>query len=92
MSNNELKEALYSREPVCFLGMQYDYVSAVIYRVCQGELYITAELMDVKENSVTITRAEQVERCSTNCRLRSDCDSMAKAKAEQEERSERECG
>ena len=67
MSNSELKEALYSREPVCFLGMQYDYVSAVIYCVCQGELYITVELMDKKSNSVTIAHAEKVERSEREC-------------------------
>lgn len=62
MTNAELKEALFSREPVSFLGTPYDYVSAVIYRTCHGKLYITAELMDEKGNSVTIAHAEKVER------------------------------
>lgn len=62
MSNAELKEALFSREPVVHMGTRYDYVSGIIYRTCKGELYITAELMDVKGNSVTIAHADKVER------------------------------
>lgn len=68
MSNAELKEALFSREPVVHMGTRYDYVSAIIYRVCKGELYITAELEDRCGHSVTIVHAEKVEKvpaCST---------------------------
>lgn len=61
MTNEELKRALFSREPVRFLGMRYDYISAVIYRTCRGTMYITAELTDKKSNSVTIAHAHQVE-------------------------------
>lgn len=68
MSNAELKEALFSREPVVHMGTRYDYVSGIIYRVCKGELYITAELSDRRGHSVTIVHAEKVEKvpaCST---------------------------
>lgn len=68
MTNAELKEALFSREPVVHMGTRYDYVSGIIYRTCKGQLYITAELMDAKGNSVTIVHGEKVEKvpaCST---------------------------
>ena len=68
MSNAELKEALFSREPVMHMGTRYDYVSGIIYRTCKGQLYITAELMDTAGNSVTIVHADKVEKvsaCST---------------------------
>lgn len=56
------KAALLSREPVRFLGARYDYVSAVIYRTCNGEVYITVELTDEVRGQTTLARAEQVER------------------------------
>lgn len=68
MSNAELKEALFSKEPVMHMGIEYRCVSGIIYRVCKGELYITAELSDRCGHSVTIVHAERVEKvpaCST---------------------------
>lgn len=64
MNNAELKEALFSREPVVHMGTRYDYVSGIIYRTCKGQLYITAELMDKAGNSVTIVRADKVQRAA----------------------------
>ena len=64
MSNAELKEALFSREPVVHMGTRYDYVSGIIYRTCKGQLYITAELMDTEGNSVTVAHADKVERAA----------------------------
>lgn len=64
MSNSELKEALFTRQPVQHMGIRYDYVSAIIYRTYKRELYITAELTDAKANSVTIVHAAKVEAVS----------------------------
>ncbi|MBQ9686283.1 MAG: hypothetical protein IJV41_07050 [Oscillospiraceae bacterium] len=68
MTNAELKQALFSKEPVMHMGTEYECVSAIIYRVCKGELYITAELSDRSGHSVTIVHGEKVEKvpaCST---------------------------
>lgn len=61
MNNADLKNALLSGEPVLFNGMRYDCVSGIIYRRKKGKLCISAELADLKGNSVTIARAEKVE-------------------------------
>lgn len=61
MTNEELKRALFSKEPVLFMGTQYDHVSAIIYRVDKKGLYITGELTDSNRHSVTIAHAEKIE-------------------------------
>lgn len=61
MTNEELKRALFSKEPVIFMGTQYDHVSAIIYRVDKKGLYITGELTDSNQRSVTIAHAEKIE-------------------------------
>lgn len=65
MSNEELKRALFSREPVTHMGTEYAYVSAIIYRMCKGKLYITAELADKNGHSVTIVHADKVKAVGT---------------------------
>ena len=62
MTNSELKEALFTREPVMHMGIRYDYVSAVIYRTVKGKLQITAELMDRASHSTTVVHAKAVQR------------------------------
>lgn len=62
MTNSELKEALFTREPVMHMGIRYDYVSAVIYRTVKGKLQITAELMDGIGHSTTVVHASKVEK------------------------------
>lgn len=62
MTNSELKEALFSREPVMHIGIRYDYVSAIIYRTVNGSLQITAELTDGPSHSTTVVHASKVEK------------------------------
>lgn len=62
MTNSELKEALFSREPVQHMGIKYDYVSAIIYRTVKGNLQITAELTDGPSHSTTVVHANKVEK------------------------------
>jgi len=62
MTNSELKEALFSREPVQHMGIKYDYVSAIIYRTVKGNLQITAELTDGPSHSTTVVHASKVEK------------------------------
>ena len=62
MTNSELKETLFSREPVQHMGIKYDYVSAIIYRTVKGKLQITAELTDGPSHSTTVVHASKVEK------------------------------
>lgn len=61
MTNSELKEALFSRQPVMHMGVRYDYVSAIIYRVAEGKLVITAELTDSISRSTSVVPAGKVQ-------------------------------
>lgn len=63
MTNAELKEALFSCEPVIYQKITYTCVSAIIYRKGQGNrVNISAELFDVNGNSVTIAPAALVKK------------------------------
>ena len=65
MTNDELKEALMDRCPVLLsVGnseIEYSRVSAVIYRIIDGKLCVSAELMDKNGRSVTIARAQNIK-------------------------------
>lgn len=61
MSGEQLKEALMKRFPVVHRGINYAYISAIIYRVISGKIVVSVELMDNKASSVTIARANEVE-------------------------------
>lgn len=65
MTNSELKEALFSRQPVMHMGVRYDYVSAIIYRTVKGNLQITAELTDGPSHSTSVVHAAKVEAIKT---------------------------
>lgn len=65
MNNTELKEALFNKRPVIFnmpsLGeIRYKCVSAIIYRVKDGKLTVSAEIEDKCGHSVTIVRPESI--------------------------------
>lgn len=62
MNNQELKEALLQRFPVVCRGVTYDQVSAIIYRAVNGQIVVTAELMDKNVNSVTIVDPKNVSK------------------------------
>lgn len=62
MNNDELKKALFTREPVMHMGIRYDYVSAVIYRTVNGKLQITAELTDGPSHSTIVVHAKAAQR------------------------------
>lgn len=61
MTNEELKEALFNKTPVTAGGINYQCVSAIIYRVINKTLTIQVELLDKNNKSVTITKAEDVQ-------------------------------
>lgn len=61
MTNNEAKEALFAKKPVVYKNTEYSYISAIIYRVDKNNnLFISAELMDKNERSVTIAQLKDV--------------------------------
>lgn len=65
MNNNELKEALLNQRPVIlkhpmYGELHYSCVSAIIYRVKNGKLDVSAELKDKCGCSVTIADPKQI--------------------------------
>ena len=61
MTNDEAKEALKKRTPVIFNGIEYLYISAIIYRYDKNRnLVISAELTDKNKRSVTIAQLKDV--------------------------------
>lgn len=61
MTNDELKEALFSGCQVEHRGIVYKCVSAIIYRNKGGNLDISAELLDKNGNSVSIVEPHLVK-------------------------------
>ena len=61
MTNTEAKNALFNRTPVTYNGIEYLYITAIIYRVdSNNELIISAELLDKNKRSVTIAQLKDV--------------------------------
>lgn len=65
MNNSELKEALFNQRPIIFnkplVGeLHYNRVSAVIYRVKDGRLHVSAEIEDKCGRSVMIVEPENI--------------------------------
>lgn len=65
MNNEELKSALFEPRPVVHNGIKYKCVSAIIYRNKGGRLAISAEVQDMKTNSVCIVDAEKLTEVLT---------------------------
>lgn len=61
MTNEEAKTALFKRTPVTYNGINYAYISAIIYRCDElKNLLISAELTDKNLHSVTIAQIKDV--------------------------------
>ena len=65
MTNEEVKQALANGKPVIYFvplvgDVRYDRVSAVIYRIINGELAVTAELEDRKGRSTATVRIDRL--------------------------------
>lgn len=65
MNNEEVKQALANGKPVIYFvplvgDVRYDRVSAVIYRIINGELAVTAELEDRKGRSTATVRIDRL--------------------------------
>ncbi len=61
MTNEEIKNALFSGCQVEHNGIIYKCVSAIIYRLREGKLLLQAELLDKNCNSVIIADASRVK-------------------------------
>lgn len=61
MTNEEAKTALLHRTPVTYNGINYSYISAIIYRYDKNNnLLISAELTDKNNRSVIIVKLKDV--------------------------------
>ena len=61
VTNNEAKDALFAKTPVVYKNTEYLYISAIVYRVDKNnKLFISAELMDKNERSVTIAQLKEI--------------------------------
>lgn len=65
MTNEEVKQALASGKPVIYYvplvgDVRYGRVSAVIYRIINGELAVTAELEDREGRSTATVRIDRL--------------------------------
>lgn len=62
MTSEEAKKALHSRVPVVCGEIEYKCISAIIYRYDKrGKLLVSAELLDKREQSVTIALIKDVK-------------------------------
>lgn len=61
MTNEELKEALFSGAPVVCDGIRYQKITAIVYRVVNKELFISGELLDGNGNCVVYAPARRIE-------------------------------
>lgn len=65
MTNEELKEAMRSRQPVVLRNPQlgairYKQINAIRYQYNCGRLIVSAELLDYNNNSITVARAKNI--------------------------------
>lgn len=60
MTNEELKEAFLSGQPVESGGIVYSCISAIIYRKDKSGIYVTAELLDKCGHSVSIAEPARI--------------------------------
>lgn len=61
MTNEEAKTALIQRTPITHNGINYAYISAIIYRCDERKnIRVSAELTDKNKRSVTIAQIKDV--------------------------------
>lgn len=66
MTSEEAKECLYSHKEVVCNGIEYECITAIIYRIGdRGNIIVSAELRDKSKNSVTIAQLKDVQEKET---------------------------
>ena len=68
MNSKELKSALMDGSPVLHGGIEYSCVSAIIYRVKNGEIVVSAELLDKNKNCVVIAPMGKIQEVQGDSR------------------------
>ena len=67
MTSDEIKKAMHEFKPVRYKGIEYEKITAFIYRAVPVPMsnkfrgILQVELLDKNKNSVTIAEAEKVE-------------------------------
>ena len=62
MTNDEAKQALFDKVPVKYKGVEYSFISAIIYRYnTKDKLIVSAELFDKCGNSVVIAPTKDID-------------------------------
>ena len=67
MTSDEIKKAIHEFKPVKYKGIEYERITAIIYRAVPVPMknsfrgILQVELLDKNKNSVTIAEAEKVE-------------------------------
>lgn len=62
MTNEEAKQALFDKVPVRYRGVEYSYISGIIYRYdTKGKLVVSAELFDKCGHSVVIALTKDID-------------------------------
>lgn len=62
MTNAELKQALLSAAPVMYNGVKYT-VAEIVYRAPQGQIIVSAGLLDGNGNCMVYAKPEKVVLC-----------------------------
>ena len=61
MTGEEARNALFNRTPVIFKGIEYQRITAIIYRCDKdNNLIVSAELLDKNKRSVIIAKLKDV--------------------------------
>lgn len=60
MTYQEAKQAFNKRVPVTYKNIKYKHINAIIFRRNEVEV-IELELQDLKANSITIAKLEEVQ-------------------------------
>lgn len=67
MTSEEAKKCLMTRQEVMCNGLNYERISAIIYRLDERDnIVISAELLDKNRNSVTVAQLKDVKEKTAN--------------------------
>lgn len=64
MTNTEIKDALMDGRRVVHNGIEYDRVSAIIYRSSNGKIAVSAEMLDRNHNCIVVAPVEKINGVS----------------------------
>jgi hypothetical protein len=62
LTGEELKKAMFNREPVTHRGITYTHISALTYRMGEIGTFLQVELVDRNKNAVVLAAPVEVKR------------------------------